>query len=245
MSTYAVPTAAAAVRAITACSVLIVLGGVPVPSTAERDVVGRLCGWPVPMFAFTKCNCWLLLVELASYIKSVRWISPVSREIDLPMWRALVLVLAAACSSCSALQLGSAARCASRARVAMAGGPAPAVPKTRTRQVTRTAKPQVGKPQQKQKVQNAKPAMKKEMEEEPMWKVVMLGDEEYECDPVCDVLQTVIPDIENFKQAKEKYDEAESTGKSMLIVVPKEHAEAYVEQLIRAEPMVYAEIEEE
>ena len=163
----------------------------------------------------------------------------------MPMWRALVLVLAAACSSCSALQLGSAARCASRARVAMAGGPAPAVPKTRTRQVTRTAKPQVGKPQQKQKVQNAKPAMKKEMEEEPMWKVIMLGDEEYECDPVCDVLQTVIPDIENFKQAKEKYDEAESTGKSMLIVVPKEHAEAYVEQLIRAEPMVYAEIEEE
>ena len=70
-------------------------------------------------------------------------------------------------------------------------------------------------------------------------------DEEYEDDPVCEVLQVVIPDIENFKQAKEKYDEAESTGKSMLIVVPKERAEAYVEQLIRAEPMVYAESEEE
>ena len=160
------------------------------------------------------------------------------------MWRALVLIVAA-CSSCSALQLGGAARCSSRARVAMAGGPAPAVPKTRTRQVTRTAPPQVGKPQQKQKVQNAKPAMKKDMEAEPMWKVTMLGDDEYEVDPVCEVLQTVIPDIENFKQAKEKYDECDSTGKAMLLVVPKEHAEAYVEQLIRAEPMVYAEIEEE
>ena len=98
---------------------------------------------------------------------------------------------------------------------------------------------------QKQKVQNAKPAMKKESAPTPMWKVIMLGDEEYEVDPVCDVLKTVIPDIENFQQAKEKYDECESTGKAMLLVVPKEHAEAYVEQLIRAEPMVYAEIEEE
>ncbi len=157
------------------------------------------------------------------------------------MWRALVLVVAA-CSSCSALQLGGAARCSSRARVTMAGA-APAVPKTKT--VTRTAPPQVGKPAQKQKVQNAKPAMKKESAPTPMWKVIMLGDEEYEVDPVCDVLKTVIPDIENFQQAKEKYDECESTGKAMLLVVPKEHAEAYVEQLIRAEPMVYAEIEEE
>lgn len=157
-----------------------------------------------------------------------------------------VVVAACLASSCGALQLGSTARHFPRAQVAMAGGPAPAVPKTRTRQVTRTAPPQVGKPQQKQKVQNAKPAMKKDMASEPMWKVVMLGDdEEYECDPVCEVLQTVIPDIENFQQAKEKYDEAQSTGKAMLLVVPKEHAEAYVEQLIRAEPMVYAEIEEE
>ena len=85
----------------------------------------------------------------------------------------------------------------------------------------------------------------KDMEAEPMCKVIMLGDDEYEVDPVCEVLQTVIPDIENFKQAKEKYDECDSTGKAMLLVVPKEHAEAYVEQLIRAEPMVYAEIEEE
>ena len=162
------------------------------------------------------------------------------------MTRAVLIVVAASfASSCDALQLGSSARLFPRVRVAMAGGPAPAVPKTRTVQVTRTAPPQVGKPAQKQKVQNAKPAMKKDMAAEPMWKVVMLGDDEYECDPVCDVLMTVIPDIEKFQQAKEKYDEAESTGKAMLLVVPKEHAEAYVEQLIRAEPMVYAEIEEE
>ncbi len=35
------------------------------------------------------------------------------------------------------------------------------------------------------------------------------------------------------------------TGKALLIVVPKEHAEGYVEILIRSDPMIYAEIEED
>ena len=78
-----------------------------------------------------------------------------------------------------------------------------------------------------------------------MWKVLLLGDEEYEPDPVCEVLKAVIPDIDNLRQAKEKYDEAETTGKALLLVAPKEQAEHYVEQLIRADPMVYGSIEEE
>lgn len=103
-----------------------------------------------------------------------------------------------------------------------------------------------------------------------MWKVIMLGDEEYEEDAVCEVLLQaseylsllevphccfasscffyclqVIPEIGNLRQAQEKFKEAEVTGKAMLLVVPKEHAESYVEQLIRSDPMVYAEIEQE
>ena len=35
------------------------------------------------------------------------------------------------------------------------------------------------------------------------------------------------------------------TGKALLIVVPKEHAESYVEILVRSDPMIYAEIEED
>ena len=46
-------------------------------------------------------------------------------------------------------------------------------------------------------------------------------------------------------QAQEKYNEAQMTGKALLIVVPKEHAEGYVEILIRSDPMIYAEIEED
>ena len=59
------------------------------------------------------------------------------------------------------------------------------------------------------------------------------------------MLVSVIPDVENTAQAGEKYREAQNTGKALLIMAPKEHAEAYVEQLIRADPMVFAEAQGE
>ena len=61
------------------------------------------------------------------------------------------------------------------------------------------------------------------------------------------MLKSVIPDIQNDRQATERYIEAQNTGKSLLIVVPKELGEAYVEQLARCDPqmIVYADLEEE
>ncbi|KAL1529266.1 hypothetical protein AB1Y20_000220 [Prymnesium parvum] len=122
---------------------------------------------------------------------------------------------------------------------------APAPLKTRTKQTFSTSDGGKGGGKSGGAAQVAKPKRKSHTEDVPMWKVIMLGDEEYEEDPVCEVLLQVIPEIGNLRQAQEKYREAELTGKSMLLVVPKEHAESYVEQLIRADPMVYAEIEEE
>ena len=61
------------------------------------------------------------------------------------------------------------------------------------------------------------------------------------------MLMEVIPEIENLRQATERYQEAQKSGKSLLVVVPKEHAEMYVEQLARRDPeiIVYADIEED
>lgn len=61
------------------------------------------------------------------------------------------------------------------------------------------------------------------------------------------VLHQVIPEIENLRQAQEKYDEAQKTGKALLLVVNKELGEAYVESLARCDPemIVYADLEEE
>ena len=93
----------------------------------------------------------------------------------------------------------------------------------------------------------AKPKRKAHTEEVPLYKVILLGDNEYEEGPVCSVLHSVIPEIENLRQATEKYDEAQNTGKALLIVVNKELGEAYVEQLARFDPemIVYADLEEE
>jgi ATP-dependent Clp protease adapter protein ClpS len=120
---------------------------------------------------------------------------------------------------------------------------------TKTRQKV-AAKPKTASPKPKTappKLQVAKPQLKGSTELLPMWKVMLLGDEEYEHDAVIAVLQQVIPDIANERDAKEKFDVAQSAGRSLLLVVNKELAEAYAEQLARCDPamIVFAEIEED
>jgi ATP-dependent Clp protease adapter protein ClpS len=96
-------------------------------------------------------------------------------------------------------------------------------------------------------LQIAKPKRKTFNEDTPMWKVILLGDDEYEEEAVCGVLISVIPDITNARQATERYNEAMSTGSSLLITQPKEQAEHFCEQLARCDPamIVYSKIEEE
>ena len=156
-------------------------------------------------------------------------------------------------ASSSALQLPAATRPqlraalpATEARTQAWMQAAPAKPKTQTKSKTFTQGGDGGgKGKGGGAVETAKPITKRTTEECPMWKVLLLGDDEYEEDPVCEVLEAVMPNIENQRTAKEHYDEAQAHGKSMLIVVAQELAEAYVEQLQRADPMVFAEIEEE
>jgi len=150
----------------------------------------------------------------------------------------------------SALLIGSPTRSAAMrcdtGRYRMQGAaPQIAKPKTVTRQVTKG--PGGGEGGGKgPEAAAAKPKRKAHVEDVPLWQVLLLGDEEYVEDDVCDVLVSVIPEIDNLRVATQKYDEAQKHGKSLLLVVPKELGEAYVEQLIRAEKaMVYAEIVEE
>ena len=64
---------------------------------------------------------------------------------------------------------------------------------------------------------------------------------------VCDVLRTVIPEIENSRQAQEKFKEAQNNGKALLSVVNKELGEHYVDCLAKHDPemIVFADLEEE
>jgi ATP-dependent Clp protease adapter protein ClpS len=163
-----------------------------------------------------------------------------------------VALLLLALPAGSALRLGAPAALAPRGVACHTDarmGPMPQIAKPKTRQVTKSKPASGGGGGGKGAgaAQIAKLIPKTNVEEPPMYKVVMLNDEDYEEDPVCSVLVAVIPEIVNDRQAAEKYNECIRYGKAVLIVQPKELAEAYVEQLTRADPLmiVYSEIEEE
>ena len=169
-----------------------------------------------------------------------------SSKMEAP--RSLPFMLLLACAlSCDALRVGGAVAVVQRrASTPVCGATAQPETKTRTKQKTSSGGGGGGKGGAP-KLEVAKPKLKPLEADIPMWKVILLGDDEYEEDPVVAVLKQVIPEIENERQARERYTEAMKSGRSLLVVQPKEQAEFYVEQLARADPqmVVYSTIEEE
>ena len=89
----------------------------------------------------------------------------------------------------------------------------------------------------------ARPKRKTQADEIPMYKVILLGDEEYEEGHVVTQLQKVIPKMRK-EEAQEKYYEAQNTGSSIVCVVAQEHAEFYAQQLKRQDIFVTVEKDE-
>ena len=160
--------------------------------------------------------------------------------------RSLLLVLVAGSHS---LRLGvpppaSAALAHSPAHPTMQAAPMIAKPKTKQRQ--KTGGPGGGGGGAA--VEVAKPKLQRKNEDVPMWKLILLGDGDYEQDPVVSVLTQVCKDtVPNERAAVVIYEECMKTGRSLVGLHPKEIAEMYVEQLARADPemIVYSEIEED
>ena len=96
------------------------------------------------------------------------------------------------------------------------------------------------------RVQTADPKTRKEAEfEEPLlYKVMLLGDEEYDQGHTIQRLCEVMEDIDEGL-ASTIFKSAQVAGKAMCGKYPLEHAEMYVEQLLRSDPMIFAELEEE
>ena len=165
----------------------------------------------------------------------------------LPMRTTVLALLALLALGCNALRLGAAPIVQRRALSPICGATAQPETKTRTRQKTSDGGGKGGGGGGAPTAAVAKPKRKTHIEDVPMWKVILLGDDEYEEDSVCTVLHQVIPDIENQRQARERYEEAMSTGRSLLLIQPKEQAEFFVEQLARCDPqmVVYSKLEEE
>ena len=89
-----------------------------------------------------------------------------------------------------------------------------------------------------------RPKMKRKTDTEfvPMWKVILIGDEEYEERYVVQVLVKNIPKLDK-NEARRIYHEAQTQGEALIIVVAQEHAEFFATMLKRSE--LYVRIEPE
>jgi ATP-dependent Clp protease adaptor protein ClpS len=87
----------------------------------------------------------------------------------------------------------------------------------------------------------ARPTRKTQADEIPMYKVILLADDEYEEGHVVTQLQKICQLSKN--EAARIFGEAQSTGSSVVCVVPEEHAEFYAQQLKRAD--IYVTIEKD
>lgn len=88
----------------------------------------------------------------------------------------------------------------------------------------------------------ARPRRKTQADEVPMYKVILLGDEEYVEAHVVTQLQKIC-NIQK-QEATRIFHEAQQTGSSIVCVVCEEHAEFYAQQLKRQEIFVTIEKDE-
>ena len=100
--------------------------------------------------------------------------------------------------------------------------------------------------QQKNKARTYDPISRRddEFEEAPMFKLMLLGDSSYDSAHVIERMCAVVQDMDE-DQASSVLQQANSVGKAMCGKYPFEMAELYKEQLIRSDPMIFSDIEEE
>jgi len=124
------------------------------------------------------------------------------------------------------------------------GGAAIAKPQVKTEIKTKTT--QKSKQASKRRVRSSDPVHRRDddFEDAPMYKLMLLGDEEYDQAHVIERLCVILEEMDE-DQASSVFDQAQISGKAMCGKYPFEHAEMYKEQLVRSDPMIYSDLEEE
>jgi len=132
-------------------------------------------------------------------------------------------------------------RMLARQRPVLAAAPAPPVTKTKveTKQKSANAPDKI-----KAKEVVALPSRQTESKDVPMWRVILIGDEEYDEAYVVQTIKQVVVNIER-KKCEEIFQEAALHGTAEIVIVPQEHAEHYVQQFHRCDPIVFAACEPE
>lgn len=124
------------------------------------------------------------------------------------------------------------------------GGAAIAKPKVGVKVETVTK--QKVKSVSKQKVRSSDPISRREekFEDAPLFKVMLIGDEDYDQAHVIERMCDIIEDMDE-NHAASVFKSAQQSGKAMCGKYPLEHAEMYKEQLVRSDPMIFSDVEEE
>ena len=124
------------------------------------------------------------------------------------------------------------------------GGAAIAKPKVGVKVETVTK--QKVKSRQKQQSRTSDPISRRDekFEDAPLFKVMLIGDEDYEQAHVIERMTEILDDMDE-NQAASVFKTAQQGGKAMCGKYPLEHAEMYKEQLIRSDPMIFSDVEEE
>jgi ATP-dependent Clp protease adapter protein ClpS len=143
-------------------------------------------------------------------------------------------------------------RLSSSAFIAMAGGfdkeggAAIAKPSVKIGQKTAVVTETVKKVEIRKKNKPGEPVTRKEEEfmDAPLYKLMLLGDDAYDMSHVIERLCAIMEDLDE-DAALTIFKAAQSAGKAMCGKYPQEHAEVYKEQLLRSEPTIFADLEEE
>lgn len=114
--------------------------------------------------------------------------------------------------------------------------------KTKTKVETKTRQ----KVEIRKKSKTDEPVHKRDedFQDAPMYKVMLVEDDSYDTEHVVTRLCAVIEDMDE-DQAANVFQQAMQEGKAMCGKYPFERAELFKEQLLRSNPMIFCDIEEE
>ena len=124
------------------------------------------------------------------------------------------------------------------------GGAAIAKPAIKTDQKTETKTREKQKVRKKAQIDEPKSRRKEEFQDAPLFRVMLIGDDSYDIGHVVERMCAIMEDLDE-DMAANIYQQAQQEGKAMCGKYPLEHAEMYKEQLIRSDPMIFSDLEDE
>ena len=124
------------------------------------------------------------------------------------------------------------------------GGAALAKPAVKIAQKTETVAKEKVKSKQKAKTHDPISRRDEKFEDAPMFKLMLIADDSYDPTHVIERMCAIVDEMDE-DQASTVFKQAEQSGKAMCGKYPFERAELFKEQLIRSDPMIFSDLEEE